>query len=107
MKTNFKISGIKNSSITIQGSVKIGRNITLNNNTLIVDGEESHIEDAPEIIINNAEGATVEKISADILTINGNVTTAKGDIVNVKGNVLGDVKGDIVNVKGNVGSIDM
>lgn len=108
---------VSNGSIVINGNSYSGRNITINNNKVIIDGVVQTFDETEiNIVINGDVEGGVELSSGDITiggSVSGKVSTKSGDI-RIAGNTTGDVSsmsgdvncgsvvGDIRTVTGNV-----
>ena len=96
------------SNININGRSYQGRNVTVNNNRVIIDGKEVGGEESPIIMITvDGDLDSLEMGSCDQLEVKGNCGTVKTQSGNVKcaGNITGNVKTMSGNVScnGNIG----
>lgn len=100
-----KVSSTPASKIVVNGHSVVGRNVTVLNGKVIVDGKKVDIPDAKEIIINIEGDLGSLQIDAGDVTVQGST----GDITSGAGNVIvgQDVKGSIKVEAGNVDCKDV
>lgn len=98
--SKVQISGSNNASITINGKSYNGKNITIKNNKVLIDGV---VQESDEKTINVTVTGNVEILdvdSCDLITVNGSANSVKSANGSIK--IGGDVTGNVSTTNGSV-----
>ena len=105
---------LKNGHITINGNKFTGNNVSINNNTLVIDGVIQDFELGKEVnitvhgdvdTINSNSGTIKANNVGKIKTKSGNITcqAVSGSVKSMSGNIdCGSVAGNIKTLSGNI-----
>jgi len=97
---------MKNSMVSINGKIYSGRNISIINGKVIIDGKDN--TPGNDKVISITITGDVESLVVDYcekITIDGNVTSVKTTSGDVE--ITGDIGGDVSTVSGDVESNDI